>query len=123
MKNKKIIVASVLVLLVGLLTQLLWLIIFEVLVVASYWLICKLKTVLKPTWLGKALKSVFLFLLIFCVAISVRLFLFEVFAIPSGSMEDTLIPGDKVVVDKLFYGVRSYRKHLLRFHGSICSFT
>ena len=33
-----------------------------------------------------------------------RLFLFEVFAIPSSSMEDTLIPGDKVVVDKLFYG-------------------
>ena len=33
-----------------------------------------------------------------------RLFVFEVFNIPSSSMENTLVPGDKIVVNKLLYG-------------------
>lgn len=33
-----------------------------------------------------------------------RLFVFEVFNIPSSSMENTLIPGDRIVVNKLLYG-------------------
>jgi len=33
-----------------------------------------------------------------------RLFVFEVFNIPSSSMESTLIPGDRIVVNKLLYG-------------------
>ena len=41
---------------------------------------------------------------IFVLAIVVRLFIFEIYNIPSASMEDTLIPGDKVIVSKLNYG-------------------
>lgn len=37
----------------------------------------------------------------------IKAFLFEVFTIPSSSMEKTLIPGDLIVVNKLNYGVRS----------------
>jgi signal peptidase I len=38
------------------------------------------------------------------LAVWVRIFLFEVYAIPSGSMENTLLPGDRVLVFKLAYG-------------------
>ncbi len=37
-------------------------------------------------------------------AVLLRLFVFEVFSIPSASMENTLVPGDKIVVNKLLYG-------------------
>lgn len=43
---------------------------------------------------------------IFIVAIFVRIFFIEIYAIPSGSMEDTLLPGDKVLVNKLAYGAK-----------------
>ena len=41
---------------------------------------------------------------IFLLAISMRVFFIEVFSIPSASMENTLYPGDKVLVSKLNYG-------------------
>ena len=41
---------------------------------------------------------------IFIFAILFRLFFIEIYSIPSGSMEDTLLPGDKVLVNKLVYG-------------------
>jgi len=37
------------------------------------------------------------------VAVVVRSFVFETFYIPSGSMEPTLMPGDRIVVDKLSF--------------------
>lgn len=41
---------------------------------------------------------------ILILAISVRVFIIEIFAIPTGSMENTLLVGDKVLVSKLNYG-------------------
>jgi signal peptidase I len=52
------------------------------------------------------LVSVLSLFTVFLVAVSVRVFFIEIFAIPSGSMEDTLLPGDKVLVTKLNYGPR-----------------
>jgi signal peptidase I len=40
------------------------------------------------------------------IAILIRLFLIEFYTIPSGSMEKTLIVGDKIVVNKLCFGSR-----------------
>jgi signal peptidase I len=50
------------------------------------------------------LKTAGIFIGIFIAAIAVRLFFIEIYAIPSGSMEDTMLPGDKVLVNKLTYG-------------------
>ena len=50
------------------------------------------------------LKSIITVVLIFFVAIIFRLFGFEIYSIPSGSMEDSLLSGDKVLVNKLVYG-------------------
>ncbi|MEN7549825.1 signal peptidase I [Rapidithrix thailandica] len=47
-----------------------------------------------------------MFALVFCASIAARVFLVEVYHIPSGSMENTLLPGDRVVVSKLNYGPR-----------------
>ena len=41
---------------------------------------------------------------VFILAIGVRVFMIEIYGIPSGSMENTLVPGDKVLVSKLNYG-------------------
>ncbi|TKG93342.1 S26 family signal peptidase, partial [Puteibacter caeruleilacunae] len=51
-------------------------------------------------WAPITLVGVFLF------AIAVRVFLLEIYGIPSESMEDTLLVGDKIVVSKLNYGPR-----------------
>src|SRR5690606_15669456 len=47
-----------------------------------------------------------LLVIAFCVAILVRTFVLQAFYIPSGSMEDTLLAGDRVLVNKLVYHFR-----------------
>lgn len=50
------------------------------------------------------------------VAVVVRTFLFETYFIPSGSMEPTLEPGDRIVVDKLSFDLhRVYRGDIIVF--------
>jgi signal peptidase I len=56
----------------------------------------------KRTWISTSISL----LAIFFLAISIRVFLVEIYNIPSGSMEDTLIVGDKVLVNKLQIGPR-----------------
>ena len=41
---------------------------------------------------------------IFVIAIFLRVFVMEIYAIPSGSMEASLLPGDYIVMSKLNYG-------------------
>ncbi len=60
-----------------------------------------LRTILKRY---KWLVTVFTFGGVFVVVILVRIFFFGIYSISSGSMEDTLVPGDKVLVNKLSFG-------------------
>ncbi|MFH0989045.1 MAG: signal peptidase I [bacterium] len=48
-------------------------------------------------------------LITLCVAFILKLFVVEAFRIPSGSMEDTLLVGDFLLVNKLVYGIRTPR--------------
>lgn len=45
---------------------------------------------------------------LYCVWLLVRMFLYDQFVIPSNSMRPTLIPGDRVVVNKTKLGARLY---------------
>ena len=50
------------------------------------------------------------------VAVLVRTYVLETFFIPSGSMEPTLMPGDRIVVDKLSFHIhRVYRGDIVVF--------
>jgi signal peptidase I len=46
----------------------------------------------------------------FCLAVLIRTFLLQAFFIPSGSMEDTLLIGDRVLVNKVVYDVRDPKR-------------
>ncbi len=54
----------------------------------------------------RILKYVYIVLLPIVFAIAVRTFLWDIYYIPSSSMEQTLFPGDYVVVNKVSYGVK-----------------
>ncbi|TWH68849.1 signal peptidase I [Micromonospora olivasterospora] len=55
----------------------------------------------------------------FCLAVLIRTFLLQAFFIPSGSMEDTLLIGDRVLVNKVVYDVRDPRRgEVVVFRGT-----
>lgn len=53
---------------------------------------------------NKLLNSIFLFIGIIVLSIFLKLCFVEIYKIPTGSMEDTILPGDRIVVNKLIYG-------------------
>jgi signal peptidase I len=55
----------------------------------------------------------------FCLAVLIRTFLVQAFYIPSGSMEETLLVGDRVLVNKILYDVREpARGEIVVFRGT-----
>src|ERR1700744_894058 len=53
------------------------------------------------------------------LTILLKAFVVQVFSIPSGSMENTLLPGDRILVNKLVYRVRPIdRGDMVVFSGS-----
>src|SRR3712207_9080322 len=60
-----------------------------------------------------------LLLVAFCLAVLIRTFLVQAFFIPSGSMEDTLLVGDRVLVNKVVYDLRDpLRGEVVVFRGT-----
>jgi signal peptidase I len=57
-------------------------------------------------WLKKKIRKIIIVLVIFLLIIVFRLFLFDVYKVPSASMEPSLLPGDYVIVSKMSYGPR-----------------
>ncbi len=55
------------------------------------------------TFINKLFRLLFI---AFCLWIVVRLFLFQVYTVPTDSMNNTYIDGDKIAVNKLAYGAR-----------------
>jgi signal peptidase I len=60
-----------------------------------------------------------LLIVAFCLAVLIRTFLLQAFYIPSGSMEDTLLIGDRVLVNKVVYDMRDpVRGEIVVFRGT-----
>lgn len=60
-----------------------------------------------------------LLIVAFCLAVLIRTFLLQAFFIPSGSMEDTLLIGDRVLVNKIVYDIRDpARGEIVVFRGT-----
>lgn len=60
-----------------------------------------------------------LLIVAFCLAVLIRTFLLQAFYIPSGSMEDTLLIGDRVLVNKVVYDVREPKRgEVVVFRGT-----
>jgi signal peptidase I len=60
-----------------------------------------------------------LLVIAFCMAVLIRTFLVQAFYIPSGSMEETLLVGDRVLVNKIVYDVRQpERGEVVVFRGT-----
>lgn len=60
-----------------------------------------------------------LLIVAFCLAVLIRTFLLQAFFIPSGSMEDTLLVGDRVIVNKVVYTMRDpERGEVVVFRGT-----
>jgi signal peptidase I len=55
----------------------------------------------------------------FCLAVLIRTFLMQAFFIPSGSMTDTLLVGDRVMVNKVVYDMRDPKRgEIVVFSGT-----
>jgi signal peptidase I len=60
-----------------------------------------------------------LLIVAFCLAVLIRTFLLQAFYIPSGSMENTLLVGDRVLVNKVVYDMREpARGEIVVFRGT-----
>jgi signal peptidase I len=60
-----------------------------------------------------------LLIVAFCLAVLIRTFLLQAFYIPSGSMENTLLVGDRVLVNKVVYDIRDpERGEIVVFRGT-----
>ncbi len=60
-----------------------------------------------------------LIIIAFCLAVLIRTFLLQAFFIPSGSMENTLAVGDRVLVNKVVYDVRAPKRgEVVVFRGT-----
>ena len=81
-----------------------WLAIGFVLICALFILLTSKLNFTKYLSNQKVLSYVMIFAGVLVLAVSMRVFIFEIYSIPTGSMKNTLIPGDKVLVCKLNYG-------------------
>lgn len=83
----------------------------------------------QPSWRSRALAArrnmplwqelPLLLIVAFCLAVLIRTFLFQAFFIPSGSMENTLMIGDRVLVNKVVYDTRQpERGEVVVFRGT-----
>ena len=87
---------------------LLWLSLSLSVLYASYKLFKYVSNYIKNRSLRKTFRIFLLYAYVFLLSSCVKLFILEFYKIPSQSMEDTLLPGDIIIVNKLSYGPKLF---------------
>ncbi|WP_147679218.1 signal peptidase I [Algibacter pacificus] len=106
--NKRVIVLLIAVFILtikGLFWLSLGLALFSIINFVTFRLLSKLKLVV----LKRTIKNIYIFIVILFVTISIKLFTFDIFRVPSSSMKNALFPNDVILVNKLKYGPRLSR--------------
>jgi signal peptidase I len=88
---------------------LVWLGITVILFVIIYSIALRFISLIHHIFLRKIIKGIFVFLLLLSSTIGIKLFVVDIYKIPSSSMENLLYAGDVIVVNKLKYGSRMPR--------------
>jgi signal peptidase I len=99
-KNILIIILALFLVVLGLV----WLAIILILFTVIYGISFHYIPLIRYVFLRKMVTGVFLFLLLLSSTLSIKLLAFDIYKIPSSSMENILYPGDVIVVNKLKYG-------------------
>lgn len=81
-----------------------WLSALIVLIVLFYLSTKYLTTFIKNSFIKSILNALFYILMIVTISVSVRVFMIDIYLIPSSSMENTLYTNDVILVNKLKYG-------------------
>jgi len=92
--------------LVSAMLGLVWLAIILILFLFIYKIVLHLIPLIQNVFLRKIIKGIFLFVFLLAATIGIKLLAFDIYKIPSSSMENLLYPQDVVVVNKLKYGPR-----------------
>ncbi|WP_184547881.1 signal peptidase I [Mucilaginibacter sp. FT3.2] len=80
-----------------------WLSLGIIILTAVYFIFTSIKVISNNYFISLPL----MLLAIISLAVLIRLFIFEVYNVPSESMEDALFPGDYIIVSKLNYGPKT----------------
>ena len=83
---------------------LVWLAIILILFILIHSIALRFIALIQPIFLRKMVKGFFLFILLLSSTICIKLLAFDIYKIPSSSMENMLYPDDVIVVNKLKYG-------------------
>ncbi|QTE23533.1 signal peptidase I [Polaribacter cellanae] len=83
-----------------------WLAFTLALLIITYFGLLKLIYLIKNSFFKKTVKGLFIFSYLLSIIIFVKLVFFDIYKIPSSSMENTLFTNDVIVVNKLKYGPR-----------------
>ena len=81
-----------------------WLVTTIILFALIYNIALRFITLISSSFFKKMAKGIFLFLFLLSSLICIKLLAFDIYKIPSSSMENMLYPGDVIVVNKLKYG-------------------
>ncbi|WP_164850001.1 signal peptidase I [Mucilaginibacter limnophilus] len=81
-----------------------WLSIAIVILVVSYVILCYCCGYIGSLSCQRVAKWALTTLYVCIVTVTVKLFVIDIYTVPSASMADTLLPGDVIIVNKLIYG-------------------
>lgn len=99
-KKALIIILAIFLVVLGLVWLGITVILFTLIYNISLWFI----TLIPNSFFRKMAKGIFLFLFLLSTIIGTKLLVFDIYRIPSSSMENMLYPDDVIVVNKLKYG-------------------